>query len=168
VNLVNQTLDMAVTAVLNKEYSQSVGGTNVGGYLTTALANKNGELVMPVLITGTLAAPKVQPDYKRIAQMKLENAVPGLGGKGGVEGLIQSVLGGKSQAQDPQPPAQNQPGQQPAQTTPQQQKPASPLQNILDALGGKQKTKQQQPQPPPADKPKSGEEDKLPDPSNPK
>jgi uncharacterized protein involved in outer membrane biogenesis len=163
VNLVNQTLDMAVTAVLTREYSQSVGGTNVGGFLTTALANKNGELVMPVLISGTFAAPKVQPDYKKIAQMKLENAVPGIG-KGGVGGLIESVLsGGKNQPQDQQAQPQGQPGQ----SNPPAQKQASPLQNILDALGGKQKAKQQ-PAPPTPEQPKANEEDKLPDPTNPK
>jgi hypothetical protein len=167
VNLVSQTLDMAVTAVLSKEYSQSVGGTNIGGFLTTALANKNGELVMPVLISGTFSAPKVQPDYKKIAQMRLENAVPGIGGKGGVGGLIQTVLGGNRPQQD----QQTQPGEQGQQTgqTPQQQKPGSPLQNILDALGSKQKAKQQQPPPQqPQEQPKTNEEDKLPDPTNPK
>ena len=53
VNLVNQSLDMAVTAVLSKDYAQSVGGTGVGGYLTTALANSKGELVMPIVIEWT-------------------------------------------------------------------------------------------------------------------
>ena len=51
-NLADQTLNMHVMAVLSKEFSQRVGGTNVGGYLQTALANKNGELVIPVIVTG--------------------------------------------------------------------------------------------------------------------
>ena len=60
INLVNQASSMHVTAVLNKGFSQSVGGTGVGGYLNTALANKNGELVLPVLITG-----KHEPSHGR-------------------------------------------------------------------------------------------------------
>ena len=43
-NLATEALDMHVTAVLSKEYSQTVGGTGVGGYLSTALANAKGEL----------------------------------------------------------------------------------------------------------------------------
>ena len=62
-NLVNQDLNLHVTAVLNKGFSQSVGGTGVGGYLNTALANKNGELVLPVLITGTMNHPVGRSRY---------------------------------------------------------------------------------------------------------
>jgi uncharacterized protein involved in outer membrane biogenesis len=168
-NLANQTVDMAVTAVLSKDYSQKVGGTNVGGYLTTALSNRNGELVMPVLISGPLTAPKVQPDYKKIAQMKLENVVPGLSSGGGVGGLLEGILGKKptgeqTPAEQPQPGADEQSGQT-TQQQPQRQRPASPLQGILEAIGGKQKTKQPPPQP--QEQPKTDDE-KLPDPSNPK
>jgi hypothetical protein len=99
--------------------------------------------------------------------MKLDNIVPAIGGKGGVGGLIESVLGGNKQ--QPNQPGQTSGQQQPGDSTQQQnQKPGSPLQNILDALGGKQKSKQQTPPPPAQEQPKSGEEDKLPDPSNPK
>ncbi len=79
-NLVNQGLNLHVTAVLNKGFSQSVGGTGVGGYLNTALANKNGELVLPVLITGNMNHPLVAPDIEQIAQMKLKNLLPTAGG----------------------------------------------------------------------------------------
>ena len=80
INLVNQDLNMHVTAVLDKGFSQSVGGTGVGGYLNTALANKNGELVLPVIITGNMNHPIVAPDLEQIAQMKLNNLLPTAGG----------------------------------------------------------------------------------------
>ena len=71
---------MHVTAVLNKSFSQSVGGTGVGGYLQTALANKNGELVFPVIITGTMNHPLVAPDVQQIAKMRMNNLLPTAGG----------------------------------------------------------------------------------------
>jgi hypothetical protein len=69
-NLVNNALNMHVTAVLSKDFSQKVGGSGIGGFMQTALANKNGELVMPVIITGTFDSPKVLPDTEEIARMK--------------------------------------------------------------------------------------------------
>src|SRR5437763_17121947 len=73
VNLVNETLNMHMTAVLSSGLSQSVGGTQVGGYMNTALANKNGELVVPVIVTGTMAHPTFAPDVQAMAKMKLNN-----------------------------------------------------------------------------------------------
>ncbi len=129
-NLVNQALNMHVTAVLNKGFSQSVGGTGVGGYLNTALANKNGELVLPVIITGNMSHPIVSPDVQEIAKMKVNNLLPSAGGllngKGGSLGALGGLLGGQ-QAQ----PA----GKQPAN---QQQQQANPLGNALNQImGGK-------------------------------
>ena len=115
INLVNEALALHMTAVLDKAFSQSVGGTGVGGYLNTALGNKNGELVLPVIIGGTMSHPSVTPDMQKIAQMKLNNLVPSAGG------LVGSLLGGGQAKQ----------GQQPGKTTqPTQQ------QQLQDALGG--------------------------------
>src|SRR5664279_4579995 len=115
-NLVTEALAMHLTAVLNKSFSQSVGGAGVGGYLTTALGNKNGELVLPVIISGTMSKPIVTPDVQKIAEMKLNNIVPG------ASGLLGSFLGGKSQPQGQQA------GKPAAQPSQQQQ--------LQDALGG--------------------------------
>ncbi len=121
INLVNQAINMHVTAVLDKGFSQSVGGTGVGGYLNTALANKNGELVLPVIITGSTSHPIVAPDVQKIAQMKLNNMLPTAGGllngKGGADlgGMVGGLLGGKqSTTAQPQTgkPAQPQPSNQ--------------------------------------------------------
>jgi AsmA protein len=140
-NLVNQTLNMHLTAVLSKTYSQSVGGAGVGGYLNTALANKQGELVLPVIITGSMNHPAVAPDVQKLAQMKLNNILPNaagmLGGKnaGGVGGIVGGLLGG-GQAQ--QPAAK--PGQQPTQ----QQDLNNSINNALGGLlGGKKKPQKQ-------------------------
>jgi uncharacterized protein involved in outer membrane biogenesis len=134
-NLVNQGLNLHVTAVLNKSFSQSVGGAGVGGYLNTALANKNGELVLPILVTGTMSHPLVAPDLEQIAKMKLNNLLPTAGGllngKGGADlgGLVGGLLGGQQQQHGQQQ------GSQPAQN-----QKANPLNDALNQLlGGKKK-----------------------------
>jgi uncharacterized protein involved in outer membrane biogenesis len=129
-NLVNQGLNMHVTAVLNKGFSQSVGGTGVGGYLNTALANKNGELVLPVIITGNMNHPIVSPDVQEIAKMKVNNLLPSAGGllngKGGSLGALGGLLGGQQAQQGAKQPAN------------QQQQQANPLGNALNQImGGK-------------------------------
>lgn len=129
INLVNEALALHLTAVLNKQYSQSVGGAGVGGFMTTALGNKNGELVIPVIIGGTMGHAVVTPDVQKMAEMKLNNIIPNaaglLGGKGGAGGVLGGLLGG-GQAQPAQPA---QPGAKPAQQPSQQQQ-------LQDALGG--------------------------------
>jgi uncharacterized protein involved in outer membrane biogenesis len=115
INLVNEALALHMTAVLDKAFSQSVGGTGVGGYLNTALGNKNGELVLPVIIGGTMSHPSVTPDMQKIAQMKLNNLVPSAGG------LVGALLGGSQAKQGQQPGKTAQPSQQ---------------QQLQDALGG--------------------------------
>jgi uncharacterized protein involved in outer membrane biogenesis len=137
-NLVNQGLNLHVTAVLTKGFSQSVGGTGVGGYLNTALANKNGELVLPILITGNMNHPVVAPDIEQLAQMKLKNLLPTAGGllngKGGNDlgGIVGGLLGGQQQHGQQQG--------QPAQQQQQQNQQANPLGDALNQLlGGKKK-----------------------------
>ncbi|HXM96339.1 MAG TPA: AsmA family protein [Candidatus Dormibacteraeota bacterium] len=76
INLVDQSVDLRVTAVLSKEISERVGGNGIGGFMSTALANGQGELVIPVILTGTLRHPRFAPDVQTFAQMKLRNMVP--------------------------------------------------------------------------------------------
>jgi uncharacterized protein involved in outer membrane biogenesis len=135
INLVNQDLNMHVTAVLNKGFSQSVGGSRVGGYLNTALANKNGELVLPVIVTGNMSHPVVAPDVEQIAKMKLNNLLPTAGGllsgKGGND--LGSVVGGLLAGRQKQ-------GQQSGQPAQQQNQQSNPLNDALNGLlGGKKK-----------------------------
>jgi hypothetical protein len=126
VNLASQALDMRLTAVLNKALSQRVGGTQIGGFMNTALANNNGELVMPVLVTGTFQHPQIAPDVQQIAQMKLHNLLPTTNNPGALtSGVLGKILGNKGQGSNGQ-----------------QQSPGGALSGILGALGKKQ---QQQP-----------------------
>ena len=118
-NLVTQGIDMHMNAVLASGTSKAVGGNGVGGFLNTALANKQGELVLPVIVTGNMAHPVFAPDVQAIAKMKLNHLLPTstdpsklLGGG------LQSILGAA--------------GQQPNQKNNKQQQ--NPLNSILDGL----------------------------------
>ncbi len=104
INLFNQELYLHLTAVLNKSFSQSVGGTTIGGYLNTALANKNGELVLPVIVAGTTSHPKVSPDIQQIAKLKLSGLLNGKGN--GLSGVLGKILGQQHSQQAPEKPAQ--------------------------------------------------------------
>ena len=128
VNLADQSLNMHVTAVLNKALSQQVGGTQIGGFMNTALANNEGELVIPVIVTGTFQHPAVAPDLQQLAQMKLKNLLPTSKNPGQLTtGIVGQILGGKNQGQ-------NNGGQQ----------PQGGLSGILGAISGKQQQQQQQ------------------------
>lgn len=131
VNLADQSLNLHVTAVLNKVLSQQVGGTQVGGFMNTALANNQGELVVPVIVTGTFQHPQVAPDVQQIAQMKLQNLLPTSKNPGQLtNGILGAILGNKNQNG-------NATGQQ-----------KGGVSGILDALGGKQQQQNQQQQSP--------------------
>jgi len=135
-SLVDQSLDLRLTAVMSKDFSQRVGGTGVGGYLNTALANNQGELVIPAIVTGTFQNPKFAPDMKKVAEMKMKGLVPNSSDPlGGVSGVLGGLLGQKKadqtqQKQSPQPDS---------------------VQQLIDMFGGKKKQEKQEkpPSPPP-------------------
>lgn len=130
-NLVNNALDMHLTAVLSSKFSQSVGGNGIGGFMKTALANNQGELAIPVLVTGTMQNPKFMPDVQQMTQMKLKGMIPSSANPGGAVGGLLGGLLGKSAAQ-----AQNQ-NQQAQQQAPSPQQNA--VQQVLGLFGGKKK-----------------------------
>jgi AsmA protein len=107
-NLVNQELNLRVSAVMSKELSQKAGGTNIGGYAKTALSNSDGDLVIPATVTGTFQHPKFAPDLQQVAQMKLKGLIPNFNNPAaGVSGLLGNVLkqqGGGNQGQAQQQP----------------------------------------------------------------
>lgn len=117
-NLVNEALDLHMTAVLASGISKTVGGTGIGGFLNTALANNRGELVLPVLVTGTMSHPVFAPDVREIAQMKMKHLLPTSDNPGSILG---SILGAAT-------------GQQSGKNSKQQQ---SPLNSLLNAFGKK-------------------------------
>ena len=156
-NLATNALNMHVMAVLSKEFSQKVGGTKVGGFMQTALANNKGELVMPVLVTGTLDQPRLAPDLQEVARMKLQNLLPSFGNPGSLSsGILGAVMGDK-QGQGQQKGGiggilgtlSGQQNQQKATGTNEQAQPANPLGNLLDRLKSGKKKKQEPPPPTP-------------------
>jgi len=115
---------MNVNAVFSKDFSKqvggaSVGGTNVGNVLNTALSNSEGQITIPAIVTGTFQNPKFTPDTKKIAQMQV---------KGGASSLIQGLLGQKKQSN----------GQDLQQ---QQQQQQSPVDQIIGLFGKKKPKK---------------------------
>ena len=137
-NLVDNTLNMHLTAVLNQKFSQAVGGTGIGGYMKTALANNQGELAIPVLVTGTLQNPKFMPDVQQMTQMRLKGLIPNSNNPGGaVGGILGGLLGkqGANKAPAPGQPQQAQPGKTPQQNA---------VDQVIGLFGGKKKQ-----QPPP-------------------
>jgi hypothetical protein len=136
-SLENEALNMRVTAVLSQTFSQKVGGQSVGGFLKTALANDQGQLVVPALVTGTFSNPKFSPDVQQLAQMKVKGLIPNMDNPASVAGALQNLLGGSKA------PAQ---GQQQPQAEPQQQD--NPLQQVMGLFGKKKQQKPESKQPP--------------------
>ena len=85
---------MRVTAVLSQATSQTVGGQNIGGFMKTALANNQGQLVIPALVTGTFSNPRFAPDIQQLTQMKLKGLIPNLDNPASLAGTLQNLLGG--------------------------------------------------------------------------
>lgn len=134
VNLADQGVNMHMTAVLSNGVSQQVGGSKIGGYLNSALANNKGELVIPVLVTGNLSKPAFTPDVNAIAEMKLKNLLPTSGDPGKLStGIIGSVLGNKAGGLNGVLGAIQ--GKQPAGDKQQQ----NPVDSILGSFGKKKK-----------------------------
>jgi AsmA protein len=102
-NLATQILNMQLTAVLSKAFTQQLGGAAGGNYMSAALANNQGELVIPAIVGGTFQNPKVTPDVQKMAQMKLKGLMPTADNPlGGASSILGGVTGQKGQ----------QPGQQ--------------------------------------------------------
>ena len=167
INLADQSLDLHVTAVLTKTLSDQVGGNRIGGFMSTALANGQGELVLPVLLRGTFQHPQVAPDVQQIGQMKLKNLLPTAKNPADyTSNLLGAILGGK----DKNPPgnaggsdkngsgatlnALNDKEQQPQQNAPaagNNQQQQNPLADVLEKVLRKKK-KEPAPTPTPAPK----------------
>jgi hypothetical protein len=167
INLANDSLNLHVTAVLNKALSQGVGGTQIGGFMNTVLANNQGELVVPVFVTGTFQRPQIAPDVQQLAQMKLQNLLPtsqnpgaltnGIlgtildkgqstnGARQGVADDILGALGGRKQQK-----TQQKNDDHPAANSDVQQQQTNPMEDVLNQVLKKKKKQE----PPPAQPPK--------------
>jgi hypothetical protein len=92
INLVDQALNLRLTAVLSREFSDRLGGRGVARIVRTVLANDNEDLVVPMRVTGTTRQPRFAPDVERIAEMKLGNSLPNAAAK--VKDALGRILGG--------------------------------------------------------------------------
>ncbi len=77
-NLLDERMNMKLITTLDKNLSKSAGGNQIGGFLTSALANEKGELILPMLASGLISNPKLIPDAGQIAKMRLQSPA-GLG-----------------------------------------------------------------------------------------
>jgi AsmA protein len=131
ISLVDQGLNLQATAVLSKSSSQQVGGSGIGGLMSTAMQNKNGEIVIPVQVAGTISSPKVSPDLNQMAKMRMSNMLPSfsnpgqlaqgaMGKLGGGAGGLMNTLTGKT----------------PGAAAGNQQQNGNAVQNAVGGLGG--------------------------------
>jgi uncharacterized protein involved in outer membrane biogenesis len=125
-DLAQESLDMRGAAVLSKAFSDQVGGTGVGGYLTTVLSNANGEIVIPVIITGNFKQPRFAPDTAAFAKMQRDRLLPGLDNPSkALGGLLDSLTGKKK----PEEGSTN-------NAAPTEEKPKPGLKDALQGLFG--------------------------------
>ncbi|HYR92400.1 MAG TPA: AsmA family protein [Terriglobia bacterium] len=131
-DLAAQTLNLKLSAVLSKGFSDKVGGPQVAGYLKTVLSNSGGELVIPAIVTGTFAQPRFAPDAQALLQMQKQRLLPTFDNPAGaLSGVLGSITGKKNEKNE---------GQEQAPAP----KPADRIKGILDGiLGGKKKSDQQ-------------------------
>jgi AsmA protein len=119
-DLATEAIDLKAMAIFSKAFSDKVGGTKVGGYLTTALSNSKGEIVIPATIKGTFKQPKFAPDSQTFLTLQkqrlLENPVGAIGG-------ILDAISGKKKPAEPE-----------AGSTTTEEKPKT--NNLQDALRG--------------------------------
>ncbi len=167
INLVDQQLNLRVTTVLSPNFSRHVGGTQIGGFMTTALANSNGELVVPVLVTGTMQQPRFAPDVQRIAEMKLRQLTPSLQdpqrmATAILRGVLVSQTGDRTSRQTvddivgavtgrskANPPRQDDdsdqpqtPPEPPTASRPERKDPAQEIRDALEGLLGRRKSRE--------------------------
>jgi len=136
-DLMAQALNLHVNAVVAKGVSRQVGGSTIGGFMKTALANNQGELIIPLVVTGTFQQPKVGPDVQSFTKMKLKGLLPSSADPGaGLSELVDSLFAGK--------PGK---GQQPAAKQLQQKPAQNAIQQMLEALSEKKKEQDKQPKP---------------------
>ncbi len=160
-NLIDQAMNMRLTSVFDRDFSQRVGGQQIGGFLKTALANEKGELVIPSLASGTFPNIRFAPDPQRIAEMRAKNLIPSIGdpakrtteiidtirGKGG-KGVLDVLRGGQSAtapAAETAKPAQQAEPAKPAQpqATPEPKPAPATFRDLMDQLKNRGKQKEE-------------------------
>ncbi len=75
-NLADQSLDLKLMSILDRKFSEQVGSNKIGGFMTAALSNPAGNLLIPARISGTFSKPIIAPDPEAIVKMKLQSFNP--------------------------------------------------------------------------------------------
>jgi hypothetical protein len=127
-DLATEILNLKLSAVFTKEFSDKAAATRAGEFMQSVLSNGNGELVIPAIVTGSFKAPKFAPDLQAIARMQKQRFLPTLQNPGAAIRDLLGLRGAKPEDGGP-PPAEPQ--------------PPSRIRGILDLLGGKKNTNEQ-------------------------
>src|SRR6266571_2283822 len=126
-DLASNALNLRVSSVLSKAFSDKVGATRAGSYMSTALSNDRGELVIPAIVTGALDKPKFAPDLQAVVRMQRQKLLPSLDNPAAAfSDLFRSVTEKKEPSAEPQAPT----------------KPANSIKSILGGLFKKKPPKQ--------------------------
>ena len=126
-DLASETLNLKLSAVFSKAFSDKVGATRAGGLMSVAFSNAAGEIVLPAIVTGTFKQPKFAPDLRAVAELQKQRFIPSLNNPAGAIRNVLDVLKGKPESTNATP-------EQPEQ--PEEKKPSG-IRGFLDALGGK-------------------------------
>jgi uncharacterized protein involved in outer membrane biogenesis len=94
-DLATEALNLKLSAIFSKAFSDQVTSNRAGGFLNTAFSNSAGELVLPAIVTGPFTKPKFDPDLKAVAQMQKQKFVPSLSNPGEAISNVLGVIGGK-------------------------------------------------------------------------
>jgi len=106
-DLTAETLNMKLSTVFSKEFSDKVGSSRVGGYMKTALSNEAGELVVPAIVTGSFKQPKFSPDLQAFAQLQKQRLLPSLQNPAGaLSGLLRGLPSKTEEGTQEQQPGQ--------------------------------------------------------------
>jgi uncharacterized protein involved in outer membrane biogenesis len=120
-DLATEALNLKMSAIFTKEFSDSIGGIKGGNVLNFGLSNSAGEIVLPAIVRGSFTKPSFAPDLKAMADLQKQKYIPSLSNP---TEAITNVLGlvkkkdntGQDQSQPPN---------------------AGGLKGLLDAFGGK-------------------------------
>jgi AsmA protein len=126
-DLASQALNLKLSAVFSKDFSDKAGIGRSGGFLNAAFANNDGEIVLPAIVTGTFAQPKFAPDLKAVVELQKQKLIGGKNITGAVANALGALTNNKqNDSQDDKQPAE---------------KKSSGLRGLLDRLGGKNNSK---------------------------
>jgi hypothetical protein len=125
-DLATEALNLKLSAVFSKEFTEKLGNARGAGFMNAAFANSAGELVLPAIVTGTFLQPKFAPDLKAVVELQRQKLIPGKNAAGAVANVLDAIKNKKNDSK-------NESG---GEEQPAEKKPAG-LRGLLDRLGGK-------------------------------